>query len=73
MARTGLTCRHDVTPRSACRLCMAEDNRMRRASQRAAKSPPKPKLSAKERYRLLVEANRRILAEQDAKQDKNNR
>ena len=63
MGRIGFTCRHDVTPRSSCKLCMAEDARMNRAS--TAKPARKPKLSAKERHKFLVEMNRRILSEKD--------
>ena len=32
MGKPGLTCRHDVTPRSKCKLCKAEDGKMYRAS-----------------------------------------
>ena len=58
MGRTGLTCRHDVTPRSACKLCKAEDRRMGR--------PPKPpKAPLATRRARLIEENRRLLAEQE--------
>ena len=37
----GLTCRHDVTPRSACKLCKAEDARMRRGPNAIHRKPKK--------------------------------
>jgi hypothetical protein len=54
MTRVGLTCRHDITPRSSCKLCKAEDDLMRRPHK-----PHKPRLSAREANKLLVELNRR--------------
>jgi hypothetical protein len=54
MGRIGFPCRHDVTPRSACKLCRAEDDRMRR--------PPKRK-----QFRISIEETKRILAEEKDK------
>ena len=61
----GFTCRHDVTPRSACKLCKAEDARMRRA---ATRKPPKAPLAT--RRARLIEENRRLLAEDEALKNK---
>ena len=67
----GFTCRHDITPRSACKACRNEDDRMRRASQRSQPTPKPKCLSAKERHARLVEENIRILAELDQETLKN--
>lgn len=53
MGRIGFTCRHDVTPRSACKLCKAEDDRMRRPLKRSRK------------FKIDIEETQRLLAEKD--------
>ena len=61
----GFTCRHDITPRSACKFCLAEDARMRRASERSTQAPKPKRATAKERHARLIEENKHLLAEQE--------
>jgi hypothetical protein len=40
-------CRHDITPRRACKLCRAEDERMRRASKRKTQKINRPTIDTR--------------------------